>query len=68
MQVPIQEHSACNAGASEADPEEACRKALSQIDEKRYEERLLEEGAMHILKYGIAFCKKRCLVEFGGAR
>ena len=48
--------------------EDTVQAALHQIDEKRYEERLLEEGAMHILKYGIAFCKKRCLVEFGGAR
>lgn len=54
--------------AQDGDLEAACRKALSQIEEKRYEERLLEEGVTHILKYGIAFCKKRCHVVFGGMR
>lgn len=54
--------------AEDGDLEEACRKALSQIEEKRYEERLLEEGVTRIFKYGIAFCKKRCLVAFGGVR
>lgn len=40
----------------------ACRKAIEQIGAKRYEEILLDEGIGHILKYGIAFYKKRCRV------
>lgn len=42
----------------------ACREALEQIERKRYEEALLDEGVDHILKYGIAFYKKRCRVMF----
>ena len=47
----------------------ACKKALEQIGQKRYAEDLLEEGVGHILKYGIAFYKKKCrvvLAEDGG--
>lgn len=40
----------------------ACREAVGQIAGRRYEEELLEEGASRILKYGIAFFKKRCRV------
>lgn len=39
-----------------------CQEALEQIDVKHYEEELLDEGVTHILKYGIAFYKKRCRV------
>lgn len=39
-----------------------CQEALEQIDVKHYEEELLDEGLTHILKYGIAFYKKRCRV------
>lgn len=39
-----------------------CQEALEQIDVKHYEEELLDEGVAHILKYGIAFYKKRCRV------
>ena len=48
--------------AEDGDLEGACRKALQQIGVKRYEETLMEEGVDHILKYGIAFYKKRCRV------
>lgn len=41
---------------------EACQGAFEQIASRRYEEELLEEGVGHILKYGIAFYKKRCMV------
>ncbi len=33
--------------------------ALKQIEDRRYEDQLLEEGVEHILKYGIAFYKKK---------
>lgn len=54
--------------AEDGNLEAAGRDALAQIEEERYEEKLLEEGVEHILKYGIAFCKKRCHVVFDGAR
>ncbi len=41
---------------------EACTKALEQIKLNRYEQALLDEGIKEILKYGIAFHKKKCRV------
>lgn len=52
--------------AEEGGLETACREALEQIERKRYEEELLDEGINHILKYGIAFYKKRCRVMLAG--
>ena len=51
--------------AEDGNLEAACEKALEQIEKKRYEEVLREEGIDHILKYGIACCKKRCRVMIG---
>lgn len=42
--------------------DEACKEALEQIADRRYEEELLEDEVNQILKYGIAFYKKRCMV------
>ena len=42
--------------------DDGCRKALRQIKEKNYAEQLYEDGMQTILKYGIAFYKKRCRV------
>lgn len=42
--------------------EAVSEEALKQIEDRRYEEQLLEEGVEHILKYGIAFYKKKCKV------
>ena len=42
--------------------EKACERAMEQIKDRRYDEALREEGRIHILAYGIAFCKKRCKV------
>lgn len=42
--------------------EEVCRKALEQIDEKRYAEALHREGISLVLKYGIACSRKSCRV------
>ena len=44
--------------------ESACEAAMNQIKEKRYDERLRNEGREHITAFGIAFCKKRCRVVF----
>lgn len=40
----------------------ACENAMRQIKERRYDERLRNEGRNDILAYGIAFCKKKCKV------
>lgn len=40
----------------------ACKKAVNRIRERRYDEVLRNEGRNEILAYGIAFCKKRCKV------
>lgn len=37
--------------------------ALKQIEEKRYEEDLNEEGYEDILKYGMAFYRKDCIIK-----
>ena len=48
--------------ADDGNLDTACKKTLEQINRNRYEEILLDEGVPHILKYGIAFYKKRCRV------
>lgn len=48
--------------AEDGNLEAACREALEQIERKRYEEAFFDEGMDHILKYGMAFYKKRCRV------
>ena len=40
----------------------ACDVAMAQIQNKRYDEALRDEGRCDILAYGIAFCRKRCRV------
>ena len=47
--------------------EDKCREALAQIEEKKYEEGLLREGCREVLKYGVCFFKKGCMV-MGGQR
>lgn len=48
--------------AGDGNLERACKKALEQIEETKYEETLLENGAVKILKYGIACYMKHCKV------
>ncbi|MDY5846689.1 MAG: AAA family ATPase [Bariatricus sp.] len=48
--------------SSVAGLEKACEEALKQIREKRYDERLRNDGRTDVLIYGIAFCRKRCKV------
>lgn len=48
--------------SSVAGLEKACEEALRQIREKRYDERLRNDGRTDVLIYGIAFCRKRCKV------
>ncbi len=42
--------------------EEGCKEALNQIEDKHYENDVLEEGYPSVLKYGICFYKKECMV------
>ena len=44
------------------DMEDACQKALKQIEERNYEARLTEDGMEKIIWYGIACRKKKCRV------
>ena len=46
--------------------EQQCEGALAQIEEKDYAAGLLEEGYESILKYGICFCRKSCMVKCVG--
>ena len=43
--------------------EDMCDKALQQIEEQQYEQILRKEGCREILKYGLCFFKKGCLVK-----
>ena len=42
--------------------ENACKKAIAQIKERRYDEYLRNDDRQDILIYGMAFCRKRCKV------
>ena len=48
--------------ADDGDLERACGEALNQIEEKKYAEGLTRRGTKKIIKYGIAFCEKECMV------
>ena len=43
--------------------ESKCDEALRQIEDRKYEEALRQEGYTDILKYGIAFYRKECMVK-----
>lgn len=45
--------------------EAGCREALEQIENRRYESKLLQDGMKTIYKYGIACRKKECMVRMG---
>src|SRR5699024_3350484 len=48
--------------ADDGNLETACAEALKQIEEKKYAEGLKRRGTKKIMKYGIAFCEKECMV------
>ena len=48
--------------ADDGNLERACGEALGQIEEKKYVEVLKRRGMKKIIKYGIAFCGKECMV------
>lgn len=43
--------------------EAKCQEALRQIEEQKYEQALQQEGYSQILKYGVAFYRKECMVK-----
>ena len=43
--------------------EEKCEEALAQIEEQRYEDGLRQEGYRNIMKYGVAFYRKECMLK-----
>ena len=53
--------------AEDGNLEAACQKALQQIEDKKYESKLKEDGMRRIIKYGIACYKKECKVKMGHA-
>ena len=48
--------------AEDGNLEKACREAAAQIEEKKYAQGLKRWGTKKILKYGIAFYEKDCMV------
>ena len=48
--------------ADDGNLEKACSEALMQIEEKKYAEGLKRRGMKKIMKYGIAFWEKECVV------
>ena len=53
--------------AEDGNLEDACQRALQQIEDKKYEAKLKEDGMRSIIKYGIACYKKECKVKMGDA-
>ena len=48
--------------ADDGNLEKACREALEQIEEKKYAQGLKRRSMKKIIKYGIAFWEKECMV------
>ena len=48
--------------AEKAAFDDGCREAIKQINDRNYEELLVDDGMKKIYKYGIACYKKRCRV------
>ena len=51
------------SGLEEAELEELAKEALSQIDEKRYDLELKEDGIENVIKLGIAFSGKKVVIK-----
>ena len=58
----VLEFKKADSAATPREVQEICQTALTQIEEKQYEHGLTESGYTTILKYGIAFRGKKCLV------
>lgn len=51
--------------AEDSDMDAACSRALEQIEEKEYVDKLRQDGMRNFIKYGIACFKKDCKVVIG---
>lgn len=51
--------------ANDGNLESACAEALKQIEEKKYAEGLQRRGMKKMIRYGIAFWEKECMVVMG---
>lgn len=51
--------------AEDGDMDTACSRALEQIEEKEYVDKLRQDGMRNFIKYGIACFKKDCKVVIG---
>ena len=49
--------------ANDGNLDQACERALKQVEDRKYDEELRENGVDKILKYGIACYMKRCKVK-----
>jgi len=47
--------------------EEGLQEAFAQIDDKRYEQGVLDEGYLGFVSFGGCFCKKSAMIEFKAA-
>lgn len=48
---------------SEEKMSQACSRALEQIEEKQYAKKIERSGFRNVIRYGVAFYKKECLVK-----
>lgn len=53
--------------ANDGNLDQACERALKQVEDRKYDQELLENGVDKILKYGIACYKKQCKVKLADA-
>jgi len=42
-----------------------CDEALAQIEKNKYDDELRQKGYENIIKYGISFYKKDCIIKLG---
>ena len=53
--------------ANDGELDQVCERALKQVEDRKYDQELLENGVDKILKYGIACYKKQCKVKLADA-
>ena len=53
--------------ANDGNLDQACERALKQVEDRKYDQELLENGVDKILKYKIACYKKQCKVKLADA-